>query len=725
MTRRGDVPAGGAPSRPRRRGGIGLRGRLVAFFVVITVVPLTAAVLALQIQIDRQLQVRGEQELASVRGAAVALISGERDRAADFAGDLADRFGTALSDGVLTPDLDGIAAQLWLEDTASAGIPDRADLAALADADGAVVATVGRDPEIGLDLDVPTVVEQALAGEQAPEGALLEIRELRVRRDGAEELVGWIITGLWTDAQLLDRLGLVSGAALVSEGTVVAAAGASRGDIPVAGLPAGGDVGVIEIGDETVSLTAAPLTQAGGTSLALWTARSPRAGTFAIGLLILVPSMLLAVVLGWFLANAVIAPVRRAADIARTIAAGDLSRSLEPTGGPELADLATALNAMRVELARQLEELARSRDQLRGTLDRLGLTLSSSLDLNRTLAVVVETTLDTLGADRALLLLLTPERDALFCKVARGVTPPPAIDLGDGVVGHVARDAVPVLLPGDDERGVPAHAKSEPSSASQIAVPLLGRGRVLGVMTLLRDDPDNPFTRTDLDTIRSFAAQASVAIENVLLHREARRLSVTDSLTGLWNFRYFQLQAERELESATRFDRQLALVIIDIDHFKVVNDEYGHQVGDTVLAEIAARIRSATRVPDVVARYGGEEFVVLLPGTGFRGAIATAERIRRAIADEPIDVRGTPVAVSGQETRPAPGDLAVTCSAGVAAFPDHGRTVAALLRSADAAMYVAKQQGRDRVVGAEDLASVEPVELGPGHREGGLSRREG
>jgi two-component system, cell cycle response regulator len=255
---------------------------------------------------------------------------------------------------------------------------------------------------------------------------------------------------------------------------------------------------------------------------------------------------------------------------------------------------------------------------------------------------------------------------------------------------------------------------------------MVGRGRVIGVLSLVRQAAGRPFTGDDVSTLRSFAAQAAVAIENVMLHQEAQRLSVTDSLTGLWNFRYFQLQADREMESAGRFQRDLSLLIVDIDHFKAVNDRYGHQVGDEVLVEVARRIRDATRVPDVVARYGGEEFVVLLPGTPAEGAVATAERIRRAVG-------GAPVLVEGAHRAGSDLALAVTCSVGVAAYPDHGRTVAGLLRSADVAMYAAKNHGRNRVMEPAHGSGSGPEagEHGVGDEEGGepgppaLLRRNG
>jgi len=356
-------------------------------------------------------------------------------------------------------------------------------------------------------------------------------------------------------------------------------------------------------------------------------------------------------------------------------------------------------------LSDRLAELQRSKEELRGSLSRLGQTLSSSLDLNRTLAVMVETVMITLSADRAVLMLLTPERDALYVKVGRGIgSPVRRLGLGEGLAGWVARTGTPVRLP-DDRSAAPPPAEGELAGPHQLAVPLLGRGQAIGVLSLVRDEGGLPFTQDDLETISSFGTQASVAIENVMLHQEARRLSVTDPLTGLWNFRYFQIQADRELESASRSSRPLSLVILDIDKFKHVNDTQGHQVGDEVLIEVARRIRDSTRVPDVVARYGGEEFVVLLPGTGLDGAVATAERIRLA-------VYGDPVVVDLPSDGDAVGPLQVSCSGGVASFPDHGRTVAGLLRTADAAMYLAKTRGRNRVFAAGSAGIVAPGETG-------------
>ena len=150
----------------------------------------------------------------------------------------------------------------------------------------------------------------------------------------------------------------------------------------------------------------------------------------------------------------------------------------------------------------------------------------------------------------------------------------------------------------------------------------------------------------------------------------------------MWNYRYFQMTVGKEIERAARFSRPLALLMLDLDHFKNVNDTFGHQRGDAVLVELAARVRGQVRDVDTVARYGGEEVVVVLPETDEAGAVRAAERIcdvvRRRCFGEPGQV-----------------PVDVTVSVGVAVFPMHGATAGALLRRADEALYDAKRAGRD------------------------------
>ncbi|MBP2472497.1 diguanylate cyclase (GGDEF)-like protein [Crossiella equi] len=164
-----------------------------------------------------------------------------------------------------------------------------------------------------------------------------------------------------------------------------------------------------------------------------------------------------------------------------------------------------------------------------------------------------------------------------------------------------------------------------------------------------------------------------------------RRLAITDMLTGLYTRRFFEAHLPLEIARAKRGEGHLAVFIVDVDHFKSINDRYGHPAGDSVLVEIAQRLRGTARAGDVVARYGGEEFALLVPDAAPSELPAIAERLRHCVASSPITVG-------------ADSWIAVTVSVGTASYPMHGEEPSALVAVADRALYAAKEQGRDRIV---------------------------
>ncbi len=170
--------------------------------------------------------------------------------------------------------------------------------------------------------------------------------------------------------------------------------------------------------------------------------------------------------------------------------------------------------------------------------------------------------------------------------------------------------------------------------------------------------------------------------------RKIEELSRTDELTSLYNRRYFFELAEGHLELAKRHETDLSVAIMDLDHFKRVNDRFGHQTGDAVLKKVAEVVNGLIRASDVLARYGGEEFVLLMPQTGVSGALKLTERIRRELAKE---------ASNGQVNLPL-----VTISIGVSSSGRFGYDMETLLLKADTALYQAKDQGRDRCVLAQE-----------------------
>jgi diguanylate cyclase (GGDEF)-like protein len=180
------------------------------------------------------------------------------------------------------------------------------------------------------------------------------------------------------------------------------------------------------------------------------------------------------------------------------------------------------------------------------------------------------------------------------------------------------------------------------------------------------------------------ALQAAAALVRTRLFEQAERLATTDGLTGLTNRRTLNTQLVARVREAQRYHRPLSLLLLDIDHFKKVNDTHGHPAGDAVLRGVSAVARAQARETDLVARYGGEELAVVLPETDAAGARAIAERLRAA-------VEGTAHATTEQ------GSLRVTVSVGVATWPGGGQTPDELLTTADRALYRAKQTGRNRV----------------------------
>jgi diguanylate cyclase (GGDEF)-like protein len=235
--------------------------------------------------------------------------------------------------------------------------------------------------------------------------------------------------------------------------------------------------------------------------------------------------------------------------------------------------------------------------------------------------------------------------------------------------------------------------------------PLVVGGEVIGSVLLSRSAP--PFDEADEQRIDQSVGQAAPVLANLRNLAIAEMRAATDGLTGLPNKRAVTDALQRLFAQAGRAESHLALLMLDLDHFKLVNDQYSHQVGDQVLANVGAVLRTALRDDDFVGRNGGEEFVVLLPDTEIPAALTIAERVRAAIAE--ISPPGT--------------DAAVTVSIGVAVFPDHAGTPDRLERLADAALYVAKREGRNRVQLAErtvDASVPGPREAEPADHPGPL-----
>jgi len=220
--------------------------------------------------------------------------------------------------------------------------------------------------------------------------------------------------------------------------------------------------------------------------------------------------------------------------------------------------------------------------------------------------------------------------------------------------------------------------------ASDMAIPLRSHGRVTGALRVASRRAF-AYEPEDFDLLQRLADFVAVAVENQRLLDAHRRMAEVDGLTGVCNHRHFRTLLARETERARQLSQSLALVMVDVDHFKRVNDDHGHPVGDAVLRHVAGLLARRVRRSDVVSRYGGEEFAILLPGSDAAAAARLAEELRAGLASG-----------SGHDGD-SPSPVPVTASFGVASIPADAATETELVEAADRALYRAKRSGRNRV----------------------------
>jgi diguanylate cyclase (GGDEF)-like protein/PAS domain S-box-containing protein len=216
-----------------------------------------------------------------------------------------------------------------------------------------------------------------------------------------------------------------------------------------------------------------------------------------------------------------------------------------------------------------------------------------------------------------------------------------------------------------------------------ISLPILKGNDCLGVMNLARGTNGQPFTEEEIQIGRLFAQIAAMAIENAQLQDTLTDQSVRDPLTGLYNRRYLFETLPREIKRATREDYPVSFVLLDIDLFKHINDQYGHGAGDLALRTLAAHLQSVVRASDILCRYGGDEHIIVMPNANPDAAFARADQIRAAIEQLRPSYQGQ--------------ELHITISLGVAAYPDHGATIDDVIACADKALYHSKLNGRNQV----------------------------
>jgi len=331
------------------------------------------------------------------------------------------------------------------------------------------------------------------------------------------------------------------------------------------------------------------------------------------------------------------------------------------------------------------------------TLVEVGKALASRLTLEGIYQVAMEK-ISSLLKPTAWSLLIADEKtqDLRFEIVVsqvkaklKGVTLPP----GQGIAGYVAQHGTALLVPdvNQDERFCGEIDKNVGfETHSIVCVPLKTPLKVIGVIQLINALDQHQFSEQDLRILSTIADFTAIAIDNARLMEKVQELSITDELTELYNSRHFQTLIDYEIERAERLETELSLVFIDLDHFKEVNDTYGHLTGSRLLSEVGRIIHDNTRIVNHAARYGGDEFVILLPGAGNEAALGMIKNLQKVFQE--ADFRSN----CGQP-------IEVTASIGVATYPTNAENKQELIRLADEAMYEVKKTTRNGVKTAYDL----------------------
>jgi two-component system, cell cycle response regulator len=339
-----------------------------------------------------------------------------------------------------------------------------------------------------------------------------------------------------------------------------------------------------------------------------------------------------------------------------------------------VAEVVASLNARMDELGRELAA-ALERAEEQGRRQRIFGELAGSIDLDEVLSRTLEVGAALRGADAALVLLPDPaEGKPIVATFGLSVEEAERHAITGPPDGRLARSITMAYTYPELERdSAVIHAG--------LAVPLPGgEAESIGYLTIFTRQDGYEFGEEDVLELETLATRAAPAIENARRFREARQLADLDALTGLHNRRFFHETLAREVARAHRYERSLALIVLDLDDFKEVNDKIGHLAGDSVLAEAAQRIRSVVRSADITCRVGGDEFGVILPESTLDDADQLYRRIQHAVSSRPIGQAGTLYLSAGvAELRPS--DDAVT-------FFQH----------ADDALYRAKGAGKGRVV---------------------------
>lgn len=338
--------------------------------------------------------------------------------------------------------------------------------------------------------------------------------------------------------------------------------------------------------------------------------------------------------------------------------------------------------AAGAELSRQSQELTIFHDVAKA--------LTSSLDLDSILQTIMDKMAEYFRPETWSLLMLDHEKNELYFAIAVGDASESLtnvrLKVGEGIAGYVAKHGERLIVP--DVAADPRFAKridemTKWETHSVICVPVRSKLRVLGVIQLVNVDMQN-FGDQEQFFLQALCDYAAIAIENARSVEKIQELTITDDCTGLYNARHLYKTLETEVYRSSRFGYEFAVVFIDLDHFKQVNDTHGHLIGSKLLAEIGYLVKAQLRLIDFAFRYGGDEFVVLLPQTGKDSALVVARRLRDSLR-------------TSMFCKEEGLNLNVRASMGVATYPHDAKSPHDIIRQADEMMYLVKNTTRDNI----------------------------
>jgi len=326
-------------------------------------------------------------------------------------------------------------------------------------------------------------------------------------------------------------------------------------------------------------------------------------------------------------------------------------------------------------------------------LGEIGKTLTSTLDLQEVLRVIMKIITDQFEPRDWSLLLVDEESEELFFAIvvgeARDKLKDVRLKLGEGIAGWVAQHGQPLIT--ENAYQDPRFAKwvdqrTGFETKSMVCLPLISKGRTLGVIELL-NTVRGRFSERDIELLAALADFTAIAVENARYVKRIKDLSIVDDVTGLYNSRHLHTLLETEISRAVRYAAPFSVIFLDLDYFKLVNDQHGHLVGSRLLREIGQVLKFNLRTVDWAFRYGGDEFVLILPRTGKKEALLVAQRLRHAL-NENVFLKNERL------------NIRVTASFGIATFPEDAKTKEDVIRMADQAMYRVKRTTRDDIAQA-------------------------